>query len=355
MGFFSGAGILGLDKLVTFGALLDCCRFFTIIWRSSLSSLSKVPSFLVLVLFVLVAGSPASLLAEADSGKRFRLDQIVASIEDEPISSSELKTSKTDKLDFDSVKNSKLVQSRLLEKEAKALGIVIDSKVVDSYLKQVKKQNGLDSAGFRELLSQQGYTEKNYRAEVRGEILKNQIIAAAVRPKVKVSDQEVDRYFEENIDDIPERGTVSVLRFDLVCDESCQSSEAKVAEKKKTLSKLGSVLVSGEPKDLAKVQAEFTKKRVRQTDLGYVKASEIKTEIAETISGLSEGEVSDPKVLGSKVSIFQVTGSCSEDGKVSGALFNEVKFRLMREKLVEESKEYFASELPKKHNVVVVQ
>src|SRR5262249_4248579 len=69
-----------------------------------------------------------------------------------------------------------LVTEKLLEKESAAQGIAAKDDEIDRYIAQIEERNGMDEAHFRQALTSQGLTLEAYRARVKAEIEKAQLV-----------------------------------------------------------------------------------------------------------------------------------------------------------------------------------
>jgi len=91
-----------------------------------------------------------------------------------------------------------LVQRRQFEQEAAELEIEVTEKQVDDRLAQIKQQyfSG-DAKKYEQQLKDQGLTDKQVRADIRAQILSERIFEQVTKD-VKVTDEEIDKYYEEN-------------------------------------------------------------------------------------------------------------------------------------------------------------
>ena len=91
-----------------------------------------------------------------------------------------------------------LVQREQFEQKAEDLDVEVTDKQVDARLEQIQKQYfGGDQKKFEKQLKEQGITEKQVRNDIRAQIVSEKIFAQ-VTGKVKVSDDEIQKYYEKN-------------------------------------------------------------------------------------------------------------------------------------------------------------
>jgi parvulin-like peptidyl-prolyl isomerase len=91
-----------------------------------------------------------------------------------------------------------LVQREQFEQEAEEFDVEVTQKQIDDRLAQIKQQyfSG-DAKKYEEQLKEQGLTDKQVRADIRAQILSEQIFAAVTKD-VKVTDADVKAYYEKN-------------------------------------------------------------------------------------------------------------------------------------------------------------
>jgi parvulin-like peptidyl-prolyl isomerase len=103
--------------------------------------------------------------------------------------------------EFQTLKNqavSFLVQREQFEQQAAELDVEVTDKQVEARLEQIKKQyfSG-DSKKYEEQLKDQGLSDRQVRADIRAQLVSEKIFNAVTKD-VKVSDAEVQAYYEKN-------------------------------------------------------------------------------------------------------------------------------------------------------------
>src|SRR4029450_126765 len=94
-----------------------------------------------------------------------------------------------------------LIRHKLLEKGGGAKKIEVKSEDIDKYVEQVKERNRIDDYRFEAALAQQGLSLKEYRARIRSELEKSQLVNREIRGRVSVSPDEIERYYQANRED----------------------------------------------------------------------------------------------------------------------------------------------------------
>ncbi len=89
------------------------------------------------------------------------------------------------------------ITDKLMEAEVREAGISITDDDVNRYIEQVKKNNSLSEEDLKTALSREGQTLASYKASVKSEMEKSEIIDRQVKRKVNITDEDVERYYKE--------------------------------------------------------------------------------------------------------------------------------------------------------------
>ena len=91
-----------------------------------------------------------------------------------------------------------LVQREQFAQEAENLDVDVTDKAIDARLEQIQKQYfGGDKKKYEQQLKEQGITEQNVRNDIRHQIISEKIFAE-VTGEVKVTDEQIEDYYEKN-------------------------------------------------------------------------------------------------------------------------------------------------------------
>jgi peptidyl-prolyl cis-trans isomerase SurA len=132
-----------------------------------------------------LAGVVLALLA-ADAEP---LDRIVAVVDGRPILASEL-SSASDKDDA----IEQLIERQLLQAEARRRDINIDERALDEAIEQVRSRNKIpDLATLQRAVTASGRSWKQYRTEMREQLLERQLMSAIMARGTQVTDRELDQ------------------------------------------------------------------------------------------------------------------------------------------------------------------
>ena len=136
-------------------------------------------------------------------------------------------------------------------------------------------------------LAASGLTENALRAQIRRGMIMQEIIAREVRPRVRLEEEEMRRYYRDNIDDFeaPERWQVQDAVVLGAADEDGAVAEIAADIRRRVAS--GESLM-----DAAKDYVELSK--VTMIELGWVARGDLEGSLEAALVPLREDEVSDP-------------------------------------------------------------
>ena len=120
-----------------------------------------------------------------------------------------------------------LVLERILHQEAKKEGIVVTEKEIKEELTRV--QSSYSEENYKKLLKDMGMTENQLKEQI-----KTQIIYAALKEKlvadVTISEQEVQQYYQDNIDIFVEQGGVQLSHILVDTEKEAEEILAKLEQ-----------------------------------------------------------------------------------------------------------------------------
>ncbi|HEX9205077.1 MAG TPA: SurA N-terminal domain-containing protein [Candidatus Deferrimicrobiaceae bacterium] len=162
---------------------------------------------------VAVAGA-ALLVLSPPAGARV-VDGVVAVVNDEPVTFSEVRESVAEALgipvgdadgflreerDFRVVMRwlEALVEATLVRQELAKQGQPVPEAEIDKAVESVRKSSGMTEAQFAEVLGREGLTLAAYRRRIRWQMERGAIVRVKKFKDVTVTEQEVREYFQEN-------------------------------------------------------------------------------------------------------------------------------------------------------------
>jgi len=226
---------------------------------------------------------PCSALADSQI-----IDEIVLSINEKPHTRQELGFGRTD---------SKRVQSwiakQLLTLESESLGVGVGADEIDRYMQELRRQNNLSESQFETLLEQKGLTQEAYRREVESEIVKTRVFGSRVRSRVQVTDEDIEKFYLDRPEALPEKGSYHLVRIQSSCSPSgsCAEAEKKLASLKKTIQ--SKATTSGSKIDVFNLVQASKSSGFKVTDFGFVSSNEMRQELLELVEDLDPQEFSE--------------------------------------------------------------
>jgi len=223
------------------------------------------------------------------------VEGIVAVIEGEPVTLSELnqfiaRGSAVPNPNLPGLSDRKhwlefLIEERLIEKEAEKIGVTVSETEVDKAITELLQSNSLSPADLAKTLRERGLTEADYRREIRGELIRSQVLGREVQPRIFLSEDKVRTYYLENISRFSTRPEQRIAQ--IVISRSQPQAEEKLKKVERLLR---------EGKDFAELAREYSDDPSRQNggDLGYFELSELRPEFREALAQLPLKKPSAP-------------------------------------------------------------
>ncbi len=279
--------------------------------------------------FLLCLLAPGVLAAQ----DRQLLDQVVAVVNDEPITQSELdmlmrpmyeqyrKDYQGEKLMrvMTEVHNkllNQLIEDRLVFQEAKSQGIEIDEAAIDEQIEEFKKRFKNENE-MEDAMRKEGLTLSDMRERLRRQAMIRRLHDTEIRTKVVVSPMEVEDYYEKNPREFSSQGQLRVRSI--------------------TIKKSGDAQVKGLTDEAAKSKIED----LRQKILGGEDFGRLAKQYSEDISA-KQGGFSDWIERGAMIPAIDEVIFKLKAGEVSGVIETEMGYHLFR---VEEIKEPYKKNL----------
>ena len=244
------------------------------------------------------------------------------------------------------------VTEKLLETEIREAGIKVSDAEVDEYIEQIKTRNKLSDDDLRTALSREGQTLASYRASVKRELEKNEMINRQVRAKVNISNEDAERYYKLNMKKYSSGERAQLRHILLSVPEKASGDELRAI-----FGKAGGVyerIKAGE--NFAKLAIEFSEGagHAEGGNIGWVQRGTLVKEIEEVAFGkLSVGQVSQP--FRSSMGVHIVKLEARDPGKVLpfATVAPKIKEELYAKALDERFGKWVKSDLRKKHHVDV--
>jgi peptidyl-prolyl cis-trans isomerase SurA len=195
-----------------------------------------------------------------------------------------------------------MVAEKLIAAEAKALGIGVGDREIDTDIARIKKENNLTDAQLAQQMAQQGIDEKGLREYLRKQATRRKVLEVRVTPRVVIADAEVRAYYEENFKNDDE---VHCRMISKRVPRDASDSQIKSVREK--LEKIRVAVTSG-GKDfatVAKAESEGSNPG-GGGDVGWFRRGEVAPEVEQSAFALKSGEVSAVVELNGAFHLVQV-------------------------------------------------
>ena len=244
------------------------------------------------------------------------------------------------------------ITDKLLEAEVRESGINISDDDVSRYIEQVKKNNRLSDEDLKVALSREGQTLASYKASVKSEMEKSEIIDRQVKRKVSITDDDVERYYKLNAKKFRGNDPARIRHILLPLAENAPPDrvQSAMARGKEIYAKI----LAGE--DFATLAAENSEGAGRAAggEIGWVNRGTLIAGIEEVaFEKLSVGQVSEPFRTNMGIHIVKLEGR--EPGNVLplSSVAPRIKEELLNKTLEERFAKWLKTDLRRKHRVDV--
>jgi peptidyl-prolyl cis-trans isomerase SurA len=299
-----------------------------------------------------------------NSGRKLRVDAVVAVINDAIILNSELEVRRLPVLaEAQQIADPKererriakltsqvldeMINEELMVQAAEAAKIEVESAEVQAALDEVKQQNNLDDAGLSAALAAQGYTQSNYKQELRRQLLRFRAINQLVAPKVQVTEEDVRARYDAMARRTEQVQAVKLSHMLFKLPE--HATEQQLATAKERASKALTRVKGGE--EFAKVAAVESDDDTTKTtggELGWFqRGSMANPEWEPVVFAMDKGEVRGPVTGPQGFHVFQVTEVKRSDLKPFADMKEQLS-RDLRRREMDKQTQTWVEELRKK-------
>jgi peptidyl-prolyl cis-trans isomerase SurA len=221
-----------------------------------------------------------------------------------------------------------LIDRKLAKEEAKRRGITVSDKQVNAALKQFEQRNNIpNDEALAKMLSNQGLSFKEFRQQVKDQLIQERLVAMAVGDKVMVSDAQVRRVYDERY---KTGGEAQVHILDLKMPFPPGATEAQKDEIKQTAAAIITAVRQGVPFTQAASKFSLT-----PTDVGYVSKSDLNPRLAQFLDKLKPNEVGPVSTPGG-FQLIQIIGRRSGDAPSFKEVAPQIRNMLMHKAMEKE-------------------
>ncbi len=308
---------------------------------------------LALVLLAATAGGaaaqPKPVVNDQRKGKGVLVDRVAAVVNSSVILQSELLTRATPLVadlhqiqdDRERLRRAKkltdqmlddMIDEELVVQAAIEAKLEIKQKEIDDAVADIRKQNNLDEATFKQALSAQGYTMTTYRRDVQRQMMRMRAIQMLVRPRVTVSDDDVRARYDSMTRRSSQISKVHLHHILIALPG--KPSEAQLAAAKAKAAMIIEKARAGE--DFKGLAAQFSDDKATKDDggdLGLIERGTIATEWEAVVFSMEKGEVRGPISGPQGLHVFYVSELAKSDLKAFDELKEEIRNELYRKEM----------------------
>lgn len=215
-----------------------------------------------------------------------------------------------------------LIDEELIEQTARKMMITVASLEVDQAIENVRRQSGLEEPRFWEAVREQGFTDKQYREDVRKQLLRLKVINQRVRSRVNISEETVRDTYEDRVRAARRNQRFRAAHIFFPLPDTATATE--VADVVKQAEQLRQKVTDVQTFDAAE-------KDHQGGELGWLNQGDLPPMLEDTLLGLNIGDVSAPVRGPSGVHIFLVRER--QAGKDVVPTFEEQRADIQRELL----------------------
>ena len=284
------------------------------------------------------------------------VDRIVATIDGEPITAFELRRYGEER-GAERVQErtllDALVTDKLLEKEITTLGIAARDEEIGRYIDEIKARNGMDDERFRDALASQGLTMAAYRARVKAEIEKSQLVNREIRQRVNVSPQEIERYYQTHL---PEYATSARVRVrDIFFSVPAGADDVEVAHIRAKAEEVRQLARDG--RDFAALARQFSEGpgADKGGDLGSFARGEMESALEDAAFRLKPGEVSEPIQTAAGFHLLRAEEDIAAGHKPLDEVRDGIRDTLYNDALESRFQQWLSRDLRERHHVEVME
>jgi peptidyl-prolyl cis-trans isomerase SurA len=229
-----------------------------------------------------------------------------------------------------------LVDEELIEQTSRKMSVTVSSLEVDQAIENVRTQNSLSLEQFWEAVKTQGFTEKQYREDVRKQLLRLKVTNQRVRSRVDINEDTVREEYDERVRSARRRQRFHAAHVFLPVDAAASATDA--AETLKRAQKLR--------EGLSAATFDETMNRTGGGDLGWLDQGDLPEDLELALLAMEPGEISEPVRGPSGVHVFLLRER--QAGSTQVPSFAEAKDAIYRElldKAMLRQQEIFLAEL----------
>jgi peptidyl-prolyl cis-trans isomerase SurA len=299
-------------------------------------------------LLSVIALTALSWCWDISTGQALMIDRIVARVNDDVITLSELqeeglplfarlRENYTGKELEDQVQRAErefldqLILRRLQLQYASQIGITTSENEINAALKDVLTRNNLTQEQLTDLLTREGLTLQDYKDRLREQIILARLMNQAVRSRVSVDASEVEAYYNAHQDEFNQPAQARVRHIFFRIDPGAARPQMDAVHARAT-HVLHEARNGGDFANLARLHSEDAT-AAHGGDLGFIKRGQALPEFEEVIFAMKEGDISEVIRTPNGLHIVKVEMFSIGSERPFSETKAEIERRLLQEKI----------------------
>jgi peptidyl-prolyl cis-trans isomerase SurA len=198
-----------------------------------------------------------------------------------------------------------LIDEQLIVQAASADSITVSAADVENAIGNVRAQTRLQPAQFWQLVREQGFTEEEYRRDIRQQLLRYKVLNQRVRNRVNITEDDVRRRFDELVAQARRRSRYNAAFVLVTIPDGASATEvsALLHRAQQIRSEITDVESFEEAIDV-----------YGGGELGWLTEGDLEAELENALATLDEEEISQPTRGASGFFIFLLRERDTESG-----------------------------------------
>ena len=241
----------------------------------------------------------------------------------------------------------RMIDSKLIEQQAKKAGMIIkDDEAMDT-LKDLLRRKNIPMEEFTKTLEREGTTLNAYRQDIKEQMTRMRLLRKELKTKTLVSDEEIGEYYVKHRQEYEGREAVRINQILILLPQN--ASRARKIKLKADAEMIRKRLIDGEPFDLLAVQFSQGPSAATGGDVGFLEKGTMLPEVDSVAFRLSKDEISEVIVSTVGFHIIKVLDKRGAGIKPINVVREEIKVKLEEEKMEKKYEEWIADLRKKSH------
>ncbi|NKB65363.1 MAG: hypothetical protein GKR95_25765 [Gammaproteobacteria bacterium] len=234
-----------------------------------------------------------------------------------------------------------LVNERIQAQEAIVRGITVADQDVEAGIREIAQKNNMSVGELGGFLAKDGITLEQFANNVRGQQLIRLLVEYAIKPRVRVSEQEVDSYLDAH-----ESPTENMESYELshLFVSIGNVDDAKIQSEKQNLEFIRNGILEGQPFGKA-VKAYSDSNKENEGYLGWRKRSQLPRVFIKELQSMAPGDISEVIQEDNGFHILQLHNRKGGGELVEQKLVRHILVQPEKKRLTEEETLEYVNEL----------